>query len=134
MVNKMRPPKSWWPGDERVSRFMPPVSEAIKRHLDWPSQGYSDIYNRAYEAVFLAIKEHFLKPDWQPFPDSFGGLPEVGRLYDVTREDHEGMRHVDQMVFHNVPAWMYAHVIAFCEAPEPYQPPAPKRAEPGGTS
>jgi hypothetical protein len=49
------PPKSWCPGDERVEEFMHPVTEAIRRHIPWPSDEFTDIYNRAYEAVWNAI-------------------------------------------------------------------------------
>ena len=49
------PPKSWWAGDSRVEKYMGPVTDAIKRHLKWPSDEYTDIYNRAYEAVYNAI-------------------------------------------------------------------------------
>jgi hypothetical protein len=52
------PPKSWWAGDKRVEKYMPPIAEAIKRHLKWPSDEFTDIYNRAYEAVYQAIKEN----------------------------------------------------------------------------
>lgn len=52
------PPKSWWPGDDRVEKYMPPVIQAITRHLPWPSQEATDIYNRAYEAVYQAIMEY----------------------------------------------------------------------------
>jgi hypothetical protein len=52
------PPKSWWSGDDRVEKFMPPVRDAIMRHLPWPSAEYTDIYNRAYEAVYKAIMEY----------------------------------------------------------------------------
>ena len=52
------PPKSWWAGDPRVEKFMLPVAAAIKRHIKWPSAEFSDIYNRAYEAVYNAIKEY----------------------------------------------------------------------------
>lgn len=52
------PPKSWWAGDPRVEKFMPPVAMAIKRHIKWPSAEFTDIYNRAYEAVYSAIQEH----------------------------------------------------------------------------
>lgn len=36
---------------------MPQIAEAIKRHLEWPSDAFTDIYNRAYEAVFSAIED-----------------------------------------------------------------------------
>jgi len=52
------PPKSWWQGDSRVEKFMPPVAEAIRRHHVWPSPEFTDIYNKAYEAVYNAIKEN----------------------------------------------------------------------------
>lgn len=52
------PIKPWWPGDPRVESFMPPVSEAIRRHINWPSEEYTDIYNRAYEAVYNAIVKY----------------------------------------------------------------------------
>jgi hypothetical protein len=52
------PPKSWWPGDPRVEEFMPPVSAAIRHHIDWPSIEFTDIYNRAYEAVYNAIVKY----------------------------------------------------------------------------
>jgi hypothetical protein len=40
-----------------VDEFMHPVREAIKRHIEWPSDAYTDIYNRAWEAVYNAIKQ-----------------------------------------------------------------------------
>lgn len=52
------PPKSWWSGDPRVEPFMPPIMEAIQRHLPWPSREFTDIYNRAYEAVYAAIRRY----------------------------------------------------------------------------
>jgi len=52
------PPKLWSPGDPRVEKFMPPVARAIKRHHKWPSKEFTDIYNRAYEAVRNAIVEY----------------------------------------------------------------------------
>ena len=52
------PPKFHWSVDQRVEEFMPPVAEAIGRHLDWPSQEFTDVYNRAYEAVYKAIKKY----------------------------------------------------------------------------
>ena len=51
------PPKSWWAGDNRVEKYMPSVAAAIKRHIEWPSKEFTDIYNRAYEAVYQAIKD-----------------------------------------------------------------------------
>lgn len=46
--------KTWWEGDKRVEPFMKPVREALDRQgLTGPSR--TDIYNRAYEAVYNAI-------------------------------------------------------------------------------
>lgn len=52
------PSKMWFPGDVRVEPFMGPVGQAIQRHVKWPSLEYTDIYNRAYEAVLGAILEY----------------------------------------------------------------------------
>lgn len=38
-----------------VEQYMKPVSDAIKRHLQWPSDEFTEIYNRAFEAVANAI-------------------------------------------------------------------------------
>jgi len=46
--------KSWWPGDSRVEKYMLPVKEAIKRHIQEQS-AFTDIYNRCYEAIYKAI-------------------------------------------------------------------------------
>ena len=45
-------------GDPRVEDFMEPVSIAIKRHVEYPSNAYTDIYNRAYEAIMKAIDRY----------------------------------------------------------------------------
>ena len=50
--------KPWWPGDKRVEEFMPPVLESIKRYHKYPSKEGVDIYNRAYEAVYAAIRKY----------------------------------------------------------------------------
>ena len=49
-------PKLWCPGDQRVEKYMEPISDAIKRHID--GDGAVDIYNRAYEAIHKAIKDY----------------------------------------------------------------------------
>jgi len=40
-----------------VDNYMGKVSEAIKKHLPWPSDEFTEIYNRAWEAVAKAIKD-----------------------------------------------------------------------------
>jgi len=40
-----------------IDKWMKPVGDAIKRHHAWPSDEFTDIYNRAYEAIVKAIKE-----------------------------------------------------------------------------
>ena len=49
-------PKPWWPGDPRVERYMSPVLDAIHRHAS--GDAATDIYNRAYEAVYHAIRDY----------------------------------------------------------------------------
>lgn len=51
------PAKSWWSGDRRVEPFMPPVNAALDRS-GLKGKARTDVYNRAYEAVYNAIKEH----------------------------------------------------------------------------
>lgn len=50
------PCKPWWPGDPRVEPYMSPIAEALDNHLP-KGKGWTEIYNRAYEAVFKAIEE-----------------------------------------------------------------------------
>ena len=47
----------WNPGDARVEKYMGEVATAIKKHLGWPSEKFTEIYNRAYEAVWKAITD-----------------------------------------------------------------------------
>ena len=51
------PPKPWWPGDSRVEEFMPRVREALIR-VGLKDKELTDAYNRAYEAVYHAIKKY----------------------------------------------------------------------------
>lgn len=44
-------------GNRRVEELMMPVNEAIKRHVKYPSDGFTDIYNQAYVAVMKALEE-----------------------------------------------------------------------------
>ncbi|MFQ5771978.1 MAG: hypothetical protein ACE5HX_15695 [bacterium] len=53
-----KPIKRWWPGDKRVEEFMPPVTEVIKKYHKWPSDEFTEIYNKAYEAVYATIKKY----------------------------------------------------------------------------
>lgn len=53
-MSESRPPKPWWIGSPEVEKYMPPVAEAILRHLP-NGDACTDIYNRAYEAVYRAI-------------------------------------------------------------------------------
>lgn len=53
----------WWAGDRRVEPYMARVREALDRHAENLSQQAStDIYNRAYEAVYSAIKDYDKHP------------------------------------------------------------------------
>lgn len=40
-----------------VDKYMPRVQVAIERHIKWPSPEFTDIYNRAYEAVAEAMAD-----------------------------------------------------------------------------
>ena len=51
------PAKSWWSGDKRVEEFMPKVSAVLDKHMEKGPER-TDIYNRAYEAVYAAIKKY----------------------------------------------------------------------------
>jgi len=51
------PPKAWWPGNPFVEPFMPPIRDALDRHLP-KGDAWTDIYNRAYEAVHEAIQAY----------------------------------------------------------------------------
>ena len=53
-MDELQAPKSWWVGDPRVEPFMGPIAGAILRHLPH-DKAFTDIYNRAYEAVFAAL-------------------------------------------------------------------------------
>lgn len=86
VVKITKPAKSWWPGDERVEKFMPPVAEAIKRHVEWPSDAYTDIYNRAYEAVFAALEGQLTPNAVDALPDSV--CPYCHEKYTGTYGDH----------------------------------------------
>ena len=48
--------KKWWAGDSRVEEFMPPVAQALDK-LELTSAERTAVYNRAYEAVYSAIKK-----------------------------------------------------------------------------
>lgn len=56
-AKRINPIKSWWPGDSRVEPFMKPVSDALERQ-GLTGDARTDVYNRAYEAVYNAIKEY----------------------------------------------------------------------------
>lgn len=50
------PCKAWWPGDKRVERYIIGVIDVLKKHnVSQPAR--TEIYNRAYEAVYSAIKD-----------------------------------------------------------------------------
>jgi hypothetical protein len=51
---RLNPPRPWWKGDIRVEPFMKPINDALKKH-NIADSARIEIYNRAYEAVFMAI-------------------------------------------------------------------------------
>jgi hypothetical protein len=50
--------KTWWVGNAKVEKVMTPVAEVISRHIKRDDPAWNDIYNRAYEAVFIALKQN----------------------------------------------------------------------------
>lgn len=54
------PIKPWWSGDKRVEKYMKPVTDALNRR-NITGDANTDIYNRAYEAVYKAIKDRDTK-------------------------------------------------------------------------
>ena len=67
----VNPFKMWWSGDKRVEPFMNEITDTIKKYHKWPSSEFTDIYNRAYEAVYNAIKEYSAQP--APLNDDIKG-------------------------------------------------------------
>ena len=51
------PARSWWSGDSRVEPYMKNVNESLNRSGLVGSER-TDVYNRAYEAVYNAIKDY----------------------------------------------------------------------------
>jgi len=49
-------PRPWWSGDPRVEPYMAPVATALDNN-GIKAQARTEIYNRAYEAVYNAIKD-----------------------------------------------------------------------------
>ncbi len=84
----------------------------------------SIILNQEEKLMFYRELGKYLGLGWKPFPDSFSGLPEVHKKYNVTRLDFEEKPIVDQRIFYNVDLWVVAKVIAFRELPAPYMPEA----------
>ena len=56
-----------------VDKYMGPVSDAIKKHIKWPSNEFTEIYNRAWEAVYNALRDASQQPT-QPDHKRRGGL------------------------------------------------------------
>lgn len=57
MAEIKNPPKRWWTGDARVEPLMKPVREGLYRN-GINGNAFTDIYNRAYEAVYHGIKNY----------------------------------------------------------------------------
>lgn len=66
-ISKLKPPKSWWPGDSRAEKYMYKVGIALDRQ-GITGEARTDIYNRSYEAVYEAIidLEKKFRASWGP--------------------------------------------------------------------
>jgi len=73
----VNPEKLWWSGDKRAEKYMSKVADAISRHIE-RGPAWTDIYNRAHEAVYMAItdeckkkndKKRYVIDGWQPTGD-----------------------------------------------------------------
>jgi hypothetical protein len=53
-IVKVKPPKSWWVGDERVDVLMKPFSKVLDKYVE-KSDTWTEIYNSAYEATYKAL-------------------------------------------------------------------------------
>ena len=53
-IVKVKPPKSWWVGDERVDALMVPISEVLSKYVE-KGESWTEIYNRAYEVVYNVV-------------------------------------------------------------------------------
>ena len=40
-----------------IDNYMKDVTKALKKHIKWPSDEFTEIYNRAWEAVYNAIDD-----------------------------------------------------------------------------
>ena len=49
-------PKPWWEGEKVAEPYMSSVALALDRH-GITDEAWTDIYNRAYEAVYQAITD-----------------------------------------------------------------------------
>lgn len=48
--------KMWWCGDQRVEPYMQRINEALDRS-GLQGEKRTDVYNRAYESIYDAIKD-----------------------------------------------------------------------------
>jgi len=53
-IVKVKPPKSWWVGDERVDVLMKPFSKVLDKYVE-KGDTWTEIYNSAYEATYKAL-------------------------------------------------------------------------------
>jgi hypothetical protein len=40
-----------------VDKYMHEIDKALQKHIKWPSPGFTEIYNRAYEAIAQAMRD-----------------------------------------------------------------------------
>lgn len=79
--------KTWQCGAEDIEPFMPPIAQALSRHIK-EGDAWSDIYNRAYEAVCNALDSR-TQPDNPPqwkrdaYNEMFANVPDVKPMEPV---------------------------------------------------
>ena len=54
----VKPFKMWNPGDSRVEPYMGDVAHTISKYFKGGTNEWTDIYNRAYEAVWNVIRDY----------------------------------------------------------------------------
>ena len=77
-------------GNPTIDELMIPVSKAIERHVKYPSDAFTDIYNRAYEAIqnsMDATREAQMDAE-RLYGVVNNQIPDPGDYINIVREKH----------------------------------------------